>query len=422
MRIASKRWWHESAATAFVLVQALLFLLAYRRFGIAPESRFLSEAEQWVQHGIPPSTDAYPPLVSWFYALVMTLLSTTTLPLIWVHAAWFALSAVFFWIFLSQLPMAKGDRLCVFVLAYANPYFVWLCFTSKDTAYEASALFLFFAAATRVVRSERLSSWRRSAALVLLPALAAFLVRLPAGLMALAAALLASVLTTRAARKVFVAVTIGLVVTAVGYGTVNRARYGAFGLSYTLGLNVYYGNNALYDYGHPRHDIDVYLPPPVPDTEVFTPAANQRLTKLGLDYMRAHPLETATRITEKSVWWWFNFEKVPNLSSNTALVSFDPPLLTVRTSPIRYLPMVAYLLYKIVYVPLFILALALLLMGRRWRETEWWLLLMPLIAVWPLAVITFPDTRFKIVPEMLLVPWIFVMGREAWRLLRREQR
>ena len=84
--------------------------------------------------------------------------------------------------------------------------------------------------------------------------------------------------------------------------------------------------------------------------------------------------------------------------------------------------MVAYLLYKIVYVPLFILAPALLLVGRRWRETEWWLLLMPLVAVWPLAVITFPDTRFKIVPEMLLVPWIFVMCREGWRLLRREQR
>jgi hypothetical protein len=230
---------------------------------------------------IPPSTDAYPPLVSWFYGLVMTLLGTTTLPLIWVHAAWFALSAVFFWIILSQLPMAKGAACASSCWRMRIPYFVWLCFTSKDTAYEASALFLFFAAATRVVRSERISSWWRPAALVLLPALAAFLVRIPAGLMALVAALLASVLTTRATRKVFVAVTIGLVVTAVVYGMVNRARYGAFGLSYTLGLNVYYGNNALYDHGHPRHDIDVHLPPPGPDAEVFTPAVNQRLTELA---------------------------------------------------------------------------------------------------------------------------------------------
>jgi hypothetical protein len=404
---------------AFVVVQSSMFVLASQRLGIEPESRFLADAEQWVQHGLSPATDAYPPLVTWFYALLLTLLgATTTLNLTWVHAAWFALSAALFWVFLGELLTSKGERLCVFLLAYANPYFVWLCLTSKDTVFEACALFWFFAAVMRVMRSDRVPSWRQSAAWVLLPALAAFFVRITAGITALAVTALASALTTRAKRKVFVGATIGLAMTLVGYGTVNRVRYGAFGLSYTFGLNVYYGNNALYDYAHPRHDVDVYLPPPVPQSEVFTPSANRRLTQMGVDYMKAHPLETFARIAEKSVWWWFNFEKVPNLASNTELVSYDRPFLTVKTSPIRYLPMVAYLVYKIVYVPLFIVALAVFLGTRRRRTPEWWVLLMPLVAIWPVAAITFPDTRFKIVPEMLLVPWIFLMCRDGWRLLR----
>ncbi|WP_422561257.1 hypothetical protein [Parvibaculum sedimenti] len=74
----------------------------------------------------------------------------------------------------------------------------------------------------------------------------------------------------------------------------------------------------------------------------------------------------------------------------------------------------AYIAYKIIYNLLFAVALFLAALAPRYALGNRYLpLLLPMFFVAPVILLTFPDTRFKIVYEMLALPAILVFAAEA---------
>ncbi len=314
----------------------------------------------------------------------------------------------------------------VVVLAILNPYVLWTFLINKDTASE-----LFFMALTLYAF---LAAWDRQQAVppvapakrwtgVLAAALCCILLMLTrtTGFYIGLALLLTVAFLNRAGqpRRAWSVGVAGFLAAACVFCAINKARVGAFTLSTSSGVNLYLGNHPNYLDGHPKYDIDVFLPDLAvpPRDEAAADAINR---KAAVRFIREDPLAFVYRLIVKSEWYWFTLEKTPNF---TALTTLDVEHQTVHLGKIDHKPGVAYLLYRLVYMPYFLLALWLLWSGR--LDRRFVLLAIPLLVIWPITAMTFPDTRFKMNAELMMLPAVVAAwktGRVQSFLLRRHAR
>lgn len=367
------------------------------------EAGFLHTGIALAETGRLVSNGEYPPGIPLIYAGLTALFGTLPIWLVvGLNALLFAIGAGFWFRTVSALFAKQKQAWTVWTASLLNPYFLWLIITSKDTAFEWLGMTACVFLISKLTQKDASSKYPFGLALGTVAAFCfSMLVRATTVFVLLGTLIVAIILSWKTLKKILLPI-FGLCVLCAGaFVLYNGKTYGSYSLSTTLAMNVGYGQSPLYEYVHPVHDIDVFLPPP--SKEVPTP--------------RPSALTFVAVSVRKSVWYWLNFEKVPNLSANTRLVEQTPETITLAIGPIQHTPSLLYTLMKLVYVPAFLLSLFLWIRRRDWTDRTI-IFLVPLAALWPVCVLTFPDTRFKIVGEVLAVAFI---GYQWMKELRREE-
>lgn len=381
---------------------SLVFVLPFLLFVFhAPgtfEAGFLNAGRALAEQTAPVFAGEYPPGVPAIYAILRILFGSISVPFAATfQALLFAVGAGCWFLTLGSFFTKRTQQWLAWTASLLNPYFLWLIVTSKDTAFEwlgVSAFFFFLTRLRTKPTPEKRQFFLLSAGLIG-SFVFAMMMRVTTVFVLGGSLLIALFIHWRTCKKQLAI--IGLIcVTFVGLFVLYNGRtHGSYSLTTTTSLNIAYGQSPLYEYAHPQHDIDVFLPP-VTDGSPFK---NSPFTLIAIS-------------VRKSVWYWLNFEKVPNLSSNTRVIAQTDKTLTLSLDPIHHLPNLLYTLMKLIYLPAFIISLFLWIRQKAWTDPSL-VFLVPLMALWPICVLTFPDTRFKIVGEVIAVGFIaYQISRE----------
>lgn len=224
--------------------------------------------------------------------------------------------------------------------------------------------------------------------------------------------------------KTAVALILGLSV----FLATNYFRFGHASLTSSSGFNVFLGNNPAYFMCHPNFDIDDCLDryskqqeakyniqnnkdgifpsgksidkheDPMHRRIMHEFSRSEALTHTALEYMMADKPALAERILLKGAWFLFGVTKVPAVTAARAeTVEERGQLVTyhyadVKASLIRQFGGLSYIPYRISFLLLFWYATIRMIITKR---TDLFMLpLLGYLAMLPVLVITFPDTRF----------------------------
>jgi hypothetical protein len=213
----------------------------------------------------------------------------------------------------------------------------------------------------------------------------------------------------------------------------NMAEYGSPAPSLNGGYNIFLGQDPLYPVAHPEFDVatffeghgfmdpDKALPPGTPRTEV---GLDKAYRDAGLKSLLRDPAQFVYEAFVKSTHWLFNTDAIPTTAGRYTLqsdaagkywINIDKP-----PTPQGYLLRATYVPYKIVYNALFVAALGgvLIAWAKLRRFDPMALLLLTTIVTLPIAVLAFPNTRFKINYEILALPAIALYAPLFIRTLR----
>jgi hypothetical protein len=399
---------------------ALVDLRFIERRGLESELQTeIARAEQFVREGTMPRTAYYPPMMM----LIVAGMRKAGLAVINPWAVNFGLLAAGLvpMYALSELLLRRGAyALLAGLLVLLNPYFVWTVLLSRDSAGE----FLFLSMVvwlTLIIRTlpEGDAGSRRyayglgtlvSAALLLLTRVTGFF-------MCLAIFCLALWQSRRRARerRLWVTSLGGFLVVTGGFCAFNYWVTGAFTLGTNGGYVLYLGNHPAYVHAHPHYDVDIFLARPG-EAEGFDALdeANQyrAYTRTAIGFIERDPVAFVYRVLTKSVWYWLGVEKIPNyttasfMEADDGLAHLDRP---------RLLPGLLYAGYRLIYLPAFLLAVGALWM--RILDRRIGLLFMPLLGLWPVIALGYPDTRFRLSAEVIVWPALLL----AWLEFRRRR-
>lgn len=393
-----KRFWPELVT----LLLANVFLIAVLGFNPRPVGMdaWASKAAELAAFSLPRSN---------FYPIgpALLYLPFLALGLNAVCALFVYFNAGF--IFYMRICRGVGDRLVGRIALFAilfNPYFYWVLKSSQDSVLQ----FFVLSAALSFLIERRLVAY----------SLAALLGSVVRSTDIFVFAGLAFFMYLRERRAVWLLFPV-LYLFVAGF---NQAQYGSAAPSLNGGYNIYLGQHPLYALAHPRFDIDQFfehegLSDPqalfglarTPTNEVELDA---KYRALGFSFMKENPVRVLYASAMKLENWLFNFEKVPNLSGEFYLAKNGA---SIEVSPMRNNLLMgdgAYIVYKILYNGLFAVAIFLVALAPGYVSANPQIpLLLPMFFVAPVILLTFPDTRFKIVYEVLAVPAILVFAREA---------
>lgn len=407
-----------TAASLVLLLIALssiawLVIGAAHQRGLVPEvSEFIDAAQRTWQTGSLPRSAFYPPGVTLIVLGVRALGITSIDPFVF-NFCLLALGVTIFHLLARRL--LRNDWLASLagILALLNPYFVWTAMLSKDTSAEFCSLagFLWLMTAALDANASEAQHAGRSIGILLFAVLMS-LVRVTNVFVALATFALVFVWPGQARRRKWIAkLSVAFTAFVLAFCGYNYYRVGAFNLATNGGYNLYLGNHPAYLHGHPHYDIDVFLRS-IDRHEELAPldesTKNREYTRRAVKMIKADPSAFLYRLIVKSEWHWFNLEKIPNYTSATQVLSDQGTSgCSAELAPIRAAPNLAYVLYKIFYLPVFIFGLILFL--RRRIPVEQAVLFAPMFGLWPVVALTFPDTRFKICAEVIATPALLTM-------------
>ena len=209
----------------------------------------------------------------------------------------------------------------------------------------------------------------------------------------------------------------------------NLAQYGSVSPSLNGGYNIFLGQHPLYAVAHPHYDIDYFFEHEgfsdprvlfgVPRTTENEGELDARYRDLGFSFLRENPQRFLYTSAIKLENWFFNFQKVPNLSGRFYLTKDQGGIVVESVRSNMLAADAAYVAYKTIYNLLFAVALFIAVLAPRYALGSRYLpLFLPMFFVAPVILLTFPDTRFKIVYEILALPAILVFAAEAGARLR----
>jgi hypothetical protein len=306
--------------------------------------------------------------------------------------------------------------------ALLNPYFLWIAFLTKDTSAEFMFLSLLLWLTLHLLHLPEMNIRRKKYVYgggFIGSAICLSLSRVTGFAIVFTSLLLLIWPLTKGWKRRFFSVCGGIfVVFTFLFCLYNYLLAGAFTLATNGGINLYLGNHPAYLHGHPHYDIDVFINwdfreldgIPVPSSEHY-----RAFSQKAVEFIVTDPLAAVYRVIRKSAWHWFNLEKVPNYSTHSTLYAKTETYWTAHLERhINVVPSLCYLLYKLVYLPVFLLSA--IALAYRKIDLHFTLLYTPLLGLWPIMVLTFPDTRFKISAEVLLVPAL-VAACLHWREL-----
>lgn len=397
-----------AAAAVFAGVLVTPFLWIVHRAPETFEGGLLLSGRGWLATHTFALGAAYPPGIPLIFAGIEFLGGPLSpFQAVLFQAVFFIVGALAWWKLIGYFFENPKHRWITYGCSLVNPYFLWLVLTSKDTAFEWFSTTIFFLALFGLVRStpqDRKNGWRILTIIILFSlGISVRVVLVPI----LLGVLLVAFWITPTHRRSLGNAAMGCLFVIALFLSYQRATYGYSGLSTTFGYNFYLGQHPLYEYTHPQFDIDVFLAREIPSmiSNEYSAAGSDTLQKLAIAEIKADPIRFVGISVRKTIWHWFNFEKIPNLSANTRIIHQEGARLEIATDPIRSVPSLVYSLYKLFYIPAFFLSIFFWIKRRGWRDRVT-LFLVPLLVLWPVVVLTFPDTRFKIIAEVLAVAFI----------------
>jgi len=316
---------------------------------------------------------------------------------------------LWFWTAYSAARYVLGKGWLCFFAVFAmmlNPYFVWSCLLSSSAASECFFLFLSLYMLIRL--HDSVSDIDRH---IILYCLVAVVLAISAIVRSTNFVILFSLLGffifagRKKAKKYFAGLLLLFCIYTALFCFYNYKRSMSFGLGTTFGINFFIGNNRAYLHGHPNYDIDVFFEKEIlagikSEIKGLNEAQqNEYFFRAGIHEIWQDVPAFLYRCMVKSLWHWLNFEKIPRFTAPDTYLGSDGK--TIHVSGIVILPALMYVMYKLFYIPLF--AGALLLLFCRKLSLKEAVFFVPYFALWPVVILLFPDTRFKICAEIMAV-------------------
>jgi hypothetical protein len=196
----------------------------------------------------------------------------------------------------------------------------------------------------------------------------------------------------------------------------NQYTYKSPSITLYSGETLAYGNSRYYYLAHPKFDVDVMLDEDIPrdykkinEVEQFSQAEkNDFYTKQALQSIKEHPKQAILNLMQKLDSTIFISQKVPNAPGYFKLTQDGNQIRIVdeRLSWSLILGLLLYQIWRGIMLILFISVLAIFFYNVKWskvrlQSNDFWLLL-PWTSTIFVTILYFSETRFKVVPELLL--------------------
>ena len=329
------------------------------------------------------------------------------LPFVWlspnffpVIILYFASSSIVYYLICRVIPK-KGFRLLALGALPANPYLVWLCYSSQDTVFE---LFLLLTLIYSAIKNKFYS--------LLVSGFLICLTRPSYWVIFIGLAIFLSIYEKKHQEKnwkkyfvVFLLIPINLFFNLYAYGSASFAG--------ESGVTSFFSYNKYLYLSLPMFDMDVFL-----YTEGHVGGlgeySSSAYTQMALQSIKDNPKEILLGTMQKLDSYIFDVQKVPHLPGEYYL-SADAKSIVIGNQRLTWPLVLGNLLYEIYRSLLLVGLLASIGVLLAFRKLKFqiksskrllWLLLLP----WSLGLIPgllfYTETRFKIVSELLLIPFI----------------
>ncbi len=324
---------------------------------------------------------------------------------------YFAIGVICYWKICGYIPNSKYRVLALAALP-SNVYLISLCVTSNDTVYEFFLLQLFVLAFVKnifwlqvsagiLLAATRSQYW----ALVLLTSIGVIVYTL--------------IKKKKFAKKQLVPLLIFLSISVF-----NFHQYGSPSSSLQGGITAYDAYSKYYYLSHPKYDMDAFLAEtehPLPEI-VNRQLSDNPMSEVEMDraYFAAaissainNPKETLLGFFQKVDSYFFAVQKIPNLPGEYVLNSEENriEIRDERKSWPLVLGHAIYQVYRSLWLVLGIMALGFFLLRRREYKlrNSLYFLVVPWICGLLSGLLLYTETRYKIVPEMIIVPLIAII-------------
>ena len=329
------------------------------------------------------------------------------LPFVWlspnffpVIILYFAASSIIYYLICRVIPK-KGFRLLALGALPANPYLVWLCYSSQDTVFE---LFLLLTLIYSAIKN-KFYSFLVSGFLICLTRPSYWVIFIGLALFLL---IYEKKYQEKNWKKYFVV----LVLIPINL-FFNLHAYGSASFAGESGVTSFFSYNKYLYLSLPMFDMDVFLST---DGHVggLGEYSSSAYTQMALQSIKDNPKEILLGTMQKLDSYIFDVQKVPHLPGEYYL-SADAKSIVIGNQRLTWPLVLGNLLYEIYRSLLLVGLLASIGVLLAFRKLKFqikssrrllWLLLLP----WSLGLIPgllfYTETRFKIVSELLLIPFI----------------
>jgi hypothetical protein len=340
------------------------------------------------------------------------------IPFIWNGPTFFVANVFYmfigsiFFCKISQKIDNRKFRYSSYLSLILNPYFFWLCHSSQDTVFEFALLmlslyfiinnkFIFFCLFAFLLSETRSQYW----------------------VFFLLAAVIKIFLSFRKkskVKKVYFLPAL-LLFTVMGF---NQHVYDSPSITLYAGETLELGQSRFFYIAHPKFDADFMLD--LADNsgnyrktkapEQFSPAEkNEFYTKQAFQSMMEYPKQAVLNLMQKVDSTIFISQKVPNAPGYFKLNQDGNQIQIVdeRLSWSLVLGLLLYQFWRGFMLILFISTVAILFYNIKWNKfklqfNDFWLLL-PWISTISVILLFYMETRYKLVPEMLLPVFSFLI-------------
>jgi hypothetical protein len=310
----------------------------------------------------------------------------------------------FYWKICSHIKSKKIRYLSLAALPM-NPYLIWLCYSSQDTVFE----FFLLTVTTYYSLKYRPFPFIISGFVLCLTRPSYWILYIALGIFLQ--------LTNKATPKLKYAFLLPLIILPINI-SYNMLNYKTSSIANEAGLTAYYSYNKYYYLAHPKFDMDVFLSNKGhmsidSSSELNESELNKLYVNKALKSIKDNPKETLLGTIQKLDSYIFDIQKIPHLPGEYYL-SADAKSIVVGDQRLDWKFVMGNLLYALERMLLLIFlipALFITLIGFRKKYfTKKDINLIVLAFPWVLGVVPgvifYTETRFKIVSELFLVPFI----------------
>jgi len=208
----------------------------------------------------------------------------------------------------------------------------------------------------------------------------------------------------------------------------NFLIYGSFSVATVSGMNLYIANNKYAYLAHPKYDIEVFLTKgghlelePKFELNTKDPGKSTQYTRMAVDSIKDNPKEFTIATMQKIESYIFGIQKIPNLSGDYYL-SADGKSIIIAEPRLKWALIGGHLFYEIyrgLLLMFLLISLGIYIVIN--KSTNYFdnirdnlaIFLIPWLLGFIPAILFFSDTRYKVVSELTLVPFVMLVMQSA---------